>query len=251
MLPLSVVIITYNEESNIRNCITSVYDLADEIIVLDSGSTDNTVQIAKALGARVEKHEFDGHIQQKNRAKNLAKNEWVLSLDADERLSPQLSVSIQNALSNPNAEGYCMNRLNHFAGRPIKTCGWYPDTKLRLWKKQAGEWMGNNPHDKFGLYQSEPQFLAGDILHFTYKDQKAMFQQAKKFAGISSEKLSLKPLPVLLAKFLISPIFKFLKSYFLYGGILSGLDGIAICLAQTSEVFHKYRLAILLKMNRN
>jgi glycosyltransferase involved in cell wall biosynthesis len=114
MEPISVVIITFNEEQNIRNCLLSVQGIASETLVLDSGSTDNTVRIAKALGARVETHPFDGHIQQKNRAKDMATHDWVLSLDADERLSPTLTESIAKIMEEPTADGYTMNRLNHY-----------------------------------------------------------------------------------------------------------------------------------------
>lgn len=244
MQPLSVVVITLNEGNNIRSCLLSVKNLADEIIVLDSGSTDSTLQIADILGARIEKHPFDGHIQQKNRAKNLAKNEWVLSLDADERLSPQLVDSIKKALENPVADGYYMNRLNHYCGKPIKTCGWYPDKKLRLWKKSAGHWQGTNPHDRFELDHGSAQFLNGDILHFTYATHNDLINQSMKFARIAASEFSKKSIFYLLFKLAFSPLFKFIKSYFLNLGCLSGKAGWEISTWQTREVFMKYALAI-------
>ena len=247
MEPISVVIITFNEEQNIRNCILSVQIIASEVLILDSGSTDNTVRIAKALGARVETHPFDGHIQQKNRAKDMASHEWVLSLDADERLSPLLAESIANVMENPQAAGYTMNRLNHYCKKPIKGCGWYPDTKLRLWKKTAGAWGGVNPHDRFELHQGGPEHIKGDILHFTYNSREEMKSQSKKFARIAAREFMKLPWHYLIFKLLFSPISKFFKTFFLQRGLLEGINGLEVGWYQTREVFHKYALAIAYK----
>jgi glycosyltransferase involved in cell wall biosynthesis len=250
MHQLSAVIITFNEEANIAACIESVKSIADEILVLDSFSTDRTREICIAHGVRFEQHAFDGHIQQKNRAKNLARHQWVLSLDADEKPSEQLIQSIQALKQNePNwADGYAMNRLNFFCGKPIKTCGWYPDRKLRLWTKDAGEWTGVNPHDRFELYPNKTQqFLQGDILHNTYPTRSQMVAQMNKFARIAAGELKHKPAIVLLCKMMFGSVFRFLRCYLFKLGFTDGKAGLDISLHQALEVFYKYRLALKLK----
>ena len=133
---LSVVIIAYNESDQIADCIKSVNGLADEILVVDSFSTDDTVSIAESLGARVLQHKFEGHIQQKNWAKDQATNNFVLSIDADERLTLELKESIaQEKELGFHHSGYYMNRLNFIGSKALKCCGWYPDKKLRLWNR--------------------------------------------------------------------------------------------------------------------
>jgi glycosyltransferase involved in cell wall biosynthesis len=247
MQALSLVVITYNEEQNIKACIDSALGIATEIIVLDSMSTDNTQKIVESLGGKFHKQPFAGHIQQKNKAKDLASQTWILSLDADERLSPELLNSIKMALSNPTSAGYCMNRLNHYAGRAIKTCGWYPDKKLRLWKKDAGEWIGINPHDKFELHSGNVEYLAGDILHYTYSDFDSMKKQVDKFALIAADLFKNKPYFYLTYKLLLSGVFKFIRTYFFQRGFTDGKAGFEICFQQSREVFLKYYLALKLK----
>jgi glycosyltransferase involved in cell wall biosynthesis len=251
MTPLSVVIITKNEEENIGACIEAVREIADEILVLDSFSTDKTEQICREKGARFEQHKFDGHIQQKNRAKDLAKHEWVLSLDADERPDAILLkniISLKEQNFPGNIAGYSMNRLNFYCSKPIKTCGWYPDTKLRLWQKQCGAWTGINPHDRFELNDGfTSAHIPGNILHNTYPTHEDMVRQVNKFAHIAAEQFSKKPLVWLLFKMLFSPIFKYTKNYLINQGFLDGKAGFQICRYQAIEVFKKYRLAIQLK----
>jgi len=250
MSNLSVVIITFNEEENIGKCIESVKNVADEIVVVDSYSTDKTVAMATALGAKVIQHKFEGHIQQKNFARKLAANEWILSLDADEKLSYELLAKLIAWKSEPEsiALGYYMNRLNLYCGRPIKTCGMYPDKKIRLWKKESGEWQGTNPHDKFVLANPEMAgFMKGDILHDTWPTYQALLTSVDKFATISAQHLKDRNLIYLLFKMIFSPPFKFVKIYFFKVGFIMGVTGLTICYHQSREVFLKYFRAIQLK----
>ncbi|MFN5218955.1 MAG: glycosyltransferase family 2 protein [Sphingomonadales bacterium] len=251
MTPLSVVIITKNEEKNIESCIDSVSDIADEIVVLDSFSTDKTEHICREKGVRFEQHAFDGHIQQKNRAKNLATHEWVLSLDADEKPDATLLTEIKKLKSggfSGNYAGYSMNRLNFYCGKPIKTCGWYPDAKLRLWKKDGGAWTGINPHDRFDLNAGlVSAHLPGNILHNTYPTHDDMVKQTHKFAHIAAEQFSRKSIIWLIFKMLFSPLFKYTKNFLIKQGFMDGKAGFQICRYQALEVFHKYRLAIKIK----
>ena len=247
MASLTVVIITKNEENNIGACIDAVKSIADEIVVLDSFSTDRTEEICLQKSVRFMQHAFEGHIQQKNRAKDLATGDWIFSLDADEQPDQELLQQIV-ALKNsglPNCSGFTMKRLNFYCGKPIKTCGWYPDAKLRIWKNGCGTWTGVNPHDRFELSPNQSQkHLSGNILHNTYPTHEAMVQQAKKFAQIAATQLALKPWPHLLVKMVFSPLFKFMRNYFFKRGILDGIAGLQICRYQAWEVFTKYRKAL-------
>jgi glycosyltransferase involved in cell wall biosynthesis len=191
---ISVVIIAYNEAKHIGRCIDSVADIASEILVVDSFSTDNTQAIAASKGARVIQHAFEGHIQQKNWAKDQATFDWVLSLDADECLSPPLRHNLQNAIQQGliygKTKGYTFSRLNHLGQRAIRGCGWYPDRKMRLWDRTSGSWAGKNPHDKFVIdSQYNTGSLEGDILHYTYPNLDAVKKQAIKFGKIGGAAL--------------------------------------------------------------
>ena len=138
---LSAVIIAFNEEHNLPRCLDSLEGIADEVLVVDSGSTDRTVSLAEERGARVLTHAFEGHIQQKNWAADQAAGEWLLSLDADEALSPELAASIRAWRADASAasvNGFRMNRLTSYCGEWVRHGGWYPDTKLRLWKAGHG-----------------------------------------------------------------------------------------------------------------
>jgi len=256
---LSVVVITYNEAVNIVRCIQSVRSIADEIVVVDSYSSDNTVAIAQSLGAVVYEHAFEGHIQQKNWAMHQAKSEWILSLDGDECLSNSLIKEIEewkNSFNPSNIDtphAFWVKRLNHLAGKPIKGCGWYPDKKIRLWAAGSGQWTGTNPHDRFELSNSTALIgrFNGDLLHFTYNDFNQIKQQALKFGRIGAQAIQSKFWGVLLLKSLASPQIKFLKNYFFKRGFLYGKDGWVICYWQWRESLLKYSLGFLLSIKRS
>ena len=248
MNKLSVVIITFNEADNIARCIDSVREVAEEVLVVDSFSTDRTREIAQAKGARVIEHIFEGHIQQKNWAKEQAIYDWVLSLDADETLSEELSHSIRKAKSEHHADGYTMNRLNYYCGQAIKTCGWYPDKKARLWNRRKGEWTGINPHDKFVLKQGAiVKHLQGDILHNTYPTHESFMLTREKFSTISAQHLQHKSKAYLTYKMWLSPPFKFIKTYIINLGFTEGRIGFVICYNLAREVYLKYKKALQLK----
>lgn len=189
MPQISVVIITYNEEKNIARCIQSVKNIADEIVVLDSYSTDSTKSICEKLGVNFYQHTFDGHIEQKNRAITYAKYPHILSLDADEALDDTLQKSILNIKNNWTHDGYYMNRLTNYCGHWVKHCGWYPDTKLRLWDSRKGSWTGINPHDKYELFNGDKNTLhiKGDILHYSFNSVNDHYKQVEYFTNISSK----------------------------------------------------------------
>lgn len=227
--------------------------IADEIIVLDSFSTDKTQEIAKQYNAKFYQHPFDGHIQQKNRAITYASNNFILSLDADEMLSPQLRQLIAKEKEIGTQDGYTMNRLNFYEGKPIKTCGLYPDKKLRLWDASKGKWEGRNPHDMFVLAQnSSVSHLNADILHNTWPTKAAFLKQCKNFAAISAQHLSAEyPAYRLLFKSITHSIFRFIKAYVIKTGFLSGYTGLFISYHMSKEVFLKYYLAYKIRSQKH
>jgi len=263
MIPLSVVIITNNEERNIGRCLASVKAIADEIVVVDSFSVDSTEQICAEYGARFSQHAFEGHIQQKNYAASLAKNDWVLSLDADEALTPELQASILAILENsPPAKGeypdtkssggggekvrpnaYKMNRLTNYCGHWVKHCGWYPDTKLRLFNRTKGQWGGINPHDKYELHNKNAPvgFLQGDILHYSFYTVAEHYKQTEYFSTIAAQAHYQRGKRAYWFNLIINPTVKFLRDYFIKLGFLDGPTGFTISRIQAWGNYLKYK----------
>ena len=241
-MKLSVVVITLNEEHNIRRCLASVRSIADDIVVVDSGSTDRTCGLAIENGARVIYHKFEGHIEQKNYAKEQAMYEWVLSLDADEALDEKLQENILLwKTTTPLSEGYKMDRLTNFCGKWIRHGGWYPDSKLRLWNRHKGEWTGMNPHDKFELYAAvEPGKLGGNILHYSYYTTEQHLQQTIYFADIAAKAAHKHGLKSRWWRILFSPLAKFLKMYVLKAGWMDGYFGWLIAQRAAYGTWLKY-----------
>jgi glycosyltransferase involved in cell wall biosynthesis len=232
MIKLSVVIITFNEEKNIARCLASVKKIADDIVVIDSFSKDKTKEICLAAGVRFVEHPFEGHIQQKNWAITQALYPHILSIDADEALDDTLQQSVLAVKQNWQQEGYYMNRLTNYCGHWVRHCGWYPDKKLRLWDSHKGEWRGTNPHDKYELFAGDKNsgYLKGDILHYSFYTIESHIKQIEYFTDISSKALfEKKQKPLLFIKLYISPIAKFIESYFLKLGFLDGKYGYLIC----------------------
>ncbi len=241
MEKLSVVIITLNEENNITRCINSVEDIADEIIILDSFSTDKTPLLCKQLGVKFLQHAFDGHIQQKNRALQLANNEWVLSLDADEIPDAVLLSNIKKVLENPLADAYYFNRLTNYLGKWIYHSGWYPDKKLRLLKKSMGQWAGANPHDKIEMQsKAKVEYISGNLLHYSYYSIEQHITQINTFTTIGAKEAFLKGRK---ANALIATgkaFWKFIRDYFFKAGFLDGYYGYVICSLSAWATFTKY-----------
>lgn len=242
MPEISVVIITYNEEKNIARCLDSIKDIADDVVIVDSFSTDATETICKSKGARFVTHKFEGHIEQKNWAITQAKFPHILSLDADEALNETLVKSILAIKNNWNYDGYYMNRLTNYCGKWIYHCGWYPDKKLRLWDSRKGAWGGINPHDKYELSAGDNNagYLKGDILHYSYYSIEGHKKQTEKFTTISANALFANGKKANWIKLYISPVVKFLQSYILKLGILDGYYGFQICKISAQSTYLKY-----------
>jgi glycosyltransferase involved in cell wall biosynthesis len=242
VIQLSIVIIAYNEERNIARCLDSVKGIADEIIVVDSYSTDKTVEICKSYGAKVIQHKFEGHIQQKNYALDKTSYDFVLSLDADEVLSNELRKSIVAIKSDWQDAGYEMNRLTNYCGAWIRHCGWYPDKKIRLFDKRKGKWTGINPHDRYTLNESNASvgYLHGDILHYSYYSISGHIKQVDYFTEISARVLFEQKRKASLARLIVSPVFRFFRDYILKCGFLDGYYGFVVCMVSSHAVFLKY-----------
>jgi glycosyltransferase involved in cell wall biosynthesis len=240
-MKLSAAIITYNEERNIGRCLESLRGVADEIVVVDSFSTDRTRDICEAEGARFIPHAFEGHIQQKNYALDQCSFDWVLSLDADEALSDTLKASILEVKAQPDRSGYQFNRLTWYCGHWVKHCGWYPDRKVRLVNRRLARWTGVNPHDRLDLPDgTEPGFLRGDLLHYSYYTREDHLRQIEYFSGIASRELFALGRTISYPMILLKVIAQFIKSYFLRLGILDGLTGWKISTLSAYATFRKY-----------
>lgn len=242
MIKLTVAIITYNEEKNIGRCISSVLSIADEILVVDSFSNDKTEAICKEYGARFIQNPFVGHIEQKNVALDLSTHDYVLSLDADEALSPLLLEEIKKIKENFGAQGYRFNRLTNYCGHWVRHCGWYPDTKLRLVKKSRAMWKGVNPHDILQMNTDEDQvvFLKGDLLHYSYASIAAHVNQTDKFTTIAAHAAFKANKNSSNFKIISRPILKFFRDYILKLGILDGRYGFIICYINALSALLKY-----------
>ncbi len=239
---ISAVVITYNEEQNIRRCLESVQDIADEIVVVDSFSTDQTEDICRKMGAVFLQHSFEGHIEQKNYALSKASYDFVLSLDADEALSEQLRRSILSVKDNWEYDGYSFNRLTNYCGKWIKHCGWYPDVKIRLWDRRKGQWGGTNPHDRVVMQNnSQVKHLNGDLLHYSYHNIRQQVEQMNSFSDLAARAAYEKGKKAyLVTDILLNPFFTFLKMYFLKQGLLDGYYGLIISINSSFSKFLKY-----------
>ena len=242
MQNLSVSIITFNEEKNIARCLDSVKDIANEIVVVDSNSTDNTESICKHYGVKFFSQKFLGYIEQKNYALSLCKNQFVLCLDADECLSEELKQSIKKAKQNNfSADAYTMNRCSNFCGKWIKHGTWYPDRKLRLFNQQKGKWGGVNPHDKIVMQESSStNFLKGDLLHYSYYTVEEVLTQQNKFTTIQAKALFEQGKRSNWFKLFFNPIIAFKSGYFLKLGFLDGADGFFIAWTVAYNTMVKY-----------
>lgn len=247
-LPLSVSLISFNEEGNIAKTLSSVKDIASEIIVVDSHSTDKTREIAKSYGARVFEEDWKGHIAQKNSALEKCTQEWVLSLDCDEVVSKELEKSIICSVRNPEADGYFINRKTYYMGRFLKHV-WQPDRKLRVVRKSAKpKWEGYNPHDILKIRGSLKN-LNGDLYHYSYKNLEDHFYRTVKYAKLSAQSYYDEGRKFKWHKPLLNPVSAFAKVFFIQRGFLDGYRGFIIAASSFTYTFLKY--VFLWEIERN
>ncbi len=241
MNKLSLVIITYNEERNIERCIRSVQDVADEIIIVDSFSTDKTPEICKNYDVRFYQREWEGYSKTKNYANSLATNNYVFSVDADEALSETLKNSILQEKAKGLNCAYQMNRLTNYCGKWIRHGSWYPDKKIRIWNKNQGQWQGDI-HEKILFTENiKIQQLRGDLLHYSYYTIEDHYRQIDKFTSLSAEELLQKGKKHSKIKEILSAIAKFLKDYIFFAGFLDGKAGFRIARLSGKATALKYK----------
>ncbi|MGE3166348.1 MAG: glycosyltransferase family 2 protein [Planctomycetota bacterium] len=237
MTPLTVTVITFNEEKNIRECLESV-SWVPNIVVVDSQSTDRTVAIAREFTEHVVVTDWPGHVEQKNRAVDLAPTDWVLSIDADERVTPEMRAEIEAALATePTCAGFSFPRRTWHLGRWILHGGWYPDRKLRLFDRRRARWGGTNPHDHVNA-NGPVEARFGDILHYTYRDLRHHLEVIDFFTDIAARGRESKR-RWLLPRLVFGPPFKFCKMYWVKRGYRDGFAGFIIAALGALYVFLK------------
>jgi len=244
-MKITTAIITFNEESNIKECIESVKNFSDEILVVDSKSSDKTANIAKELGAKVIVRDWPGHVKQKQFAVDSAENDWIFSIDADERVSKELESKILEIKKNfdkwERFKAFYVNRRNYYLNRWIKYGGWYPEKRIRFFHKKFARWSGTDPHDKVvPIGNCEVFDLNLDIIHYPYKDVTHHFNTINSYSTIAAEENIKKGKKVYFPMLIYKPGFKFFRDYFLKKGFLMGKVGFIHATMGAISVFMKY-----------
>lgn len=244
---LSVIIITKNEAHNIRACLESVA-WADEIIVVDSGSTDETVAIANEFTSHVYNHDWPGFGAQKNRALGYASKEWVLSLDADERVTPELQAQLVTAMEGNDKDGFYLPRLSQFCGRFIRHSGWYPDYVLRLFKKEKARFSDDLVHESV-ILQGKTAKLSSPLLHYSYLTEADVNRKVEQYAAAAAQQMFNKGKG---ATFLDAPVraaWAFLRTYCLRLGFLDGVAGLNVARMNARTTYLKYKKLRMLRQS--
>jgi glycosyltransferase involved in cell wall biosynthesis len=247
MHPISAALITYNEELNIAEALQSL-SWADEIVVVDSGSKDATLDICRRYTDRILHRDWTGYVDQKNFAVEQAKNDWIFSLDADERPSPELCAEIRELSEKGfSKSGYNIPRVAFFMGRWIRHGDWYPDYQLRLFDRRHGKWKGGRVHESVKISE-KPGLLNGEIYHFTYRsfsDYLGRLETYSSLAALDYQQQGKSATPL---KLLGNPIAAFIKSYLLKRGFLDGMPGFVVAVMGVVSVFFKYAKLYELKV---
>ena len=239
MSGISATVITFNEEANIAGALDSLR-WADEIVVVDSGSTDATLDVCRKYGIAPHTRAWTGYVDQKNYAVEKAANDWVFSLDADERVSPALRQEIAGLLSSGfRHQGYRIPRVAYFMGRWIRHGDWYPDYQLRLFDRRHGRWQGGRVHESVRLDQ-EPGFLNGEIHHFTYRNLSAYLRRLESYSTLAAADYRQRGKASTPLRMLLNPTATFLKTYVLKRGFLDGAPGFVVAVMGAVSVFFKY-----------
>ncbi len=250
MPKLTVTVITRNESANIDAALASVA-WADEILVVDSESTDDTAAIARRHNARVETRPWPGYSAQKNYAAAQASHDWILSLDADERVTPALAAEIQSLLATePTRRGYRVPRISHYLGRWIRGTDWYPDYQLRLYDRRAGEWNGRRVHESVRLADGAPGQLTHDLQHYPYRDISHHLTTIDRYTTLAAEQMAADGKKPSIAGVALHPPFAFLRNYILRGGFKNGSAGFLVSVLNSYYVFLKLAKARELPASR-
>jgi len=241
-MKITATIIALNEERNIARAIESLR-CSDEIVVIDSGSTDRTVELAQKLGVRVVESDWRGYAGQKNWAAEQAANDWILSLDADEALSEALEAEIWSLKkSGPRYDAYTMPRLARYLGRWILHSGWYPDRKIRLYDRRKSSWVGDFVHESV-VVRGNVGKLDGNLLHFTCDSLSEHLKTMDRYTTLAAQEMAARKMKVPLSHVILDPAWTFVKTYFLQAGFLDGLEGLTIAYMAAFYTFLKYSKA--------
>lgn len=244
MNTLSVIIITHNEERNIGRCLDAVKEIADEIIVVDSGSTDRTQEICLQYKVKWVHHDWEGFSQQKNYADSLASCDWIMSIDADEVPDEQMSAHIMRLKHGAFQHGhaYRMRRLTNFCGHWVHHCGWYPDAKVRIWERGTASWVGD-VHEKLS-YSKFPQIdsLEGDLLHYSYYSVAEYDVRQVQYYTLAAHEYYAKGRSCTMLRIVLEPLWKFISIYFFKLGFLDGSAGFYISKLSAHYTMMKYAL---------
>jgi glycosyltransferase involved in cell wall biosynthesis len=239
---ISVVIITKNEEREIEECLASV-SWADEIVVVDSFSTDRTVEIARRFTSRVASKEFVGFTRQKQHVTEMAEGPWILNVDADERVTPELRGEIERRIEEgTTAAGFRIPRLTWYLGGFVRHGTWYPDYKLRLFRKEAGRWVGGSVHEQLEV-EGRVETLECPLLHYSFRSIGDHFATIDRFTRLSAKDLAAAGRGGAFYHLLVHPPATFVKSYFLRLGLLDGWRGFLIALLSARHSYLKYARA--------
>jgi glycosyltransferase involved in cell wall biosynthesis len=241
-MKISATIITHNEERNLPRAIESLR-CADEILVVDSGSSDRTLELAEKLGARIIDSPWPGYAKQKNLAAERAQHDWILSLDADESLSEALEAEIWRLKkTGPQYDAYTMPRLARYLGRWIRHSGWYPDRKIRLYHRAKGSWVGDFVHESIKV-DGAIGHMEGNLLHFTCESLSEHLKSMDRYTTLAAEQIVANKEDVTWARLLGEPPWTFFNTYVLKAGFLDGVEGLAIANMAALYNFLKYAKA--------
>lgn len=238
-LPLSISIISMNEKDNIARTLESIKDIAAEIIVVDSHSTDNTREIAASFGAKVFEEDWKGHVAQKNSALEKCTQPWILALDCDEVVDDELRASIIEAVNHGTAAGYTLNRKTYYLGKMLEHA-WQPDLKLRLVQREkAPRWGGYDPHDVLKI-EGKIGRMNGALIHYSYRDLYDHLQRMVKYAKVAAQSYDKNGKKFKLSSMLLNPVASFVKKYFFRAWFLDGFLGFTAAVSSVVYVFFKY-----------
>ena len=241
-MQISATIIARNEENSVARAISSL-GFCDEIVVVDSGSTDRTVEIAESLGAMVIHNDWLGYAAQKNFAARAATHDWILSIDADEEVSPRLAASIQRLREAGTRDvGFDFARKARYCGRWIEHSGWYPDRKVRLYRRDRGSWKGNFVHESV-VVSGAVGHLDGDLLHYTCDTLEAHRANVERYTDLAAQEIRATGKKPPIWRVLLAPTYAFVKSYLLQLGLLDGAAGLTIARMAARYVYLKYSKA--------
>ncbi|MBI5084621.1 MAG: glycosyltransferase family 2 protein [Acidobacteria bacterium] len=248
-MKISATIITFNEERNLPRAIESLR-CCDEIIIVDSGSTDRTVELAQKYGARVLEANWRGYAGQKNYASDQASHDWVLSIDADEALSEDLEAEIwQMKKTGPDYDAYTVPRLAQYLGKWILYSGWYPDRKIRLFDRRKSRWFGEYVHESV-VSTGRVGRLQGNLLHFTCGSLSEHMKTMERYTTLAAEEIAARKKHVAFRHLLFDPPWTFFKSYVVQRGFLDGTEGLAIAYMAALYTFLKYAKARFMSPGR-